>query len=82
MPFLLAENDRDVYRRSQAAVAREKAIMKDVEGWEVRLDRVKDVKAPAAEHRLSTGRKERIQQSTIHSLQSVPVCLHKKSTAR
>lgn len=36
VPFLLAENDRDVYRRSQAAVAREKEIMKDVKGWEVR----------------------------------------------
>lgn len=31
----MAENDRDVYRRSQAALAREKEIMKDVEGWEV-----------------------------------------------
>ena len=33
---LLAEGDRDAYRREQAAVAREKEIMKDVPGWEVR----------------------------------------------
>jgi len=34
VPLLLAEGDRDAYRRSQAALAREKEIMKDVEGWE------------------------------------------------
>ena len=34
-PLLLAEGDRDAYRREQAAVAREKEIMKDVKGWEV-----------------------------------------------
>lgn len=37
MPLLLAESDRDVYRREQAALAREKEIMKDVPGWEVSL---------------------------------------------
>lgn len=31
VPLLLAEGDRDAYRRSQAALAREKEIMKDVE---------------------------------------------------
>lgn len=31
----MAEGDRDAYRREQAAVAREKEIMKDVKGWEV-----------------------------------------------
>lgn len=35
MPLLMAEADRDVYRREQAALAREKEIMKDVPGWEV-----------------------------------------------
>jgi NADH dehydrogenase (ubiquinone) 1 alpha subcomplex subunit 13 len=35
VPLLLAEQDRDAYRRQQAAIAREKEIMKDVEGWEV-----------------------------------------------
>ncbi|KAK4052175.1 hypothetical protein OIV83_002470 [Microbotryomycetes sp. JL201] len=35
VPLLLAENDRDVYRREQAALAREKEIMKDVPDWEV-----------------------------------------------
>jgi NADH dehydrogenase (ubiquinone) 1 alpha subcomplex subunit 13 len=34
---MLAEQDRDAYRRNQAAIAREKEIMKDVEGWEVSL---------------------------------------------
>ena len=32
---LLAEADRDAYRRQQAALEREKEIMKDVKGWEV-----------------------------------------------
>lgn len=35
VPLLLAESDRDVFRREQAALAREKEIMKDVPGWEV-----------------------------------------------
>ncbi|KZV69881.1 hypothetical protein PENSPDRAFT_652020 [Peniophora sp. CONT] len=34
VPMLLAEGDRDAFRRTQAALAREKLIMKDVEGWE------------------------------------------------
>jgi len=34
----MAEADRDVYRREQAALAREKEIMKDVPGWEVSND--------------------------------------------
>ena len=34
--MLLAEGDRDAYRREQAALAREREIMKDVKGWEVR----------------------------------------------
>ena len=37
VPLLMAESDRDTYRRQQAALAREKEIMKDVKGWEVRL---------------------------------------------
>ena len=36
IPLLLAEGDRDAYRRQQAALEREKEIMKDVPGWEVR----------------------------------------------
>jgi hypothetical protein len=36
VPLLLAEGDRDAYRREQAALAREKEIMKDVMDWEVR----------------------------------------------
>lgn len=31
----MAEGDRDLYRRQQAALEREKEIMKDVPGWEV-----------------------------------------------
>ncbi|KAG6884766.1 hypothetical protein C0993_008463 [Termitomyces sp. T159_Od127] len=34
VPLLLAEGDRDAYRREQAALGREQAIMKDVKGWE------------------------------------------------
>ncbi|KAF8897810.1 GRIM-19 [Infundibulicybe gibba] len=34
VPLLMAEGDRDAYRRQQAALAREKEIMKDVSGWE------------------------------------------------
>ncbi|KAJ2472471.1 hypothetical protein GGI02_001557 [Coemansia sp. RSA 2322] len=33
-PLLLAESDRDEYRRNWAAVEREREIMKDVPGWE------------------------------------------------
>ena len=36
VPLLMAEGDRDAYRRQQAALAREREIMKDVPGWEVR----------------------------------------------
>lgn len=35
VPLILAEQDRDAYRRNQAALAREKEIMKDVPNWEV-----------------------------------------------
>ena len=35
VPLLVAEGDRDSYRREQAGLAREKEIMKDVKGWEV-----------------------------------------------
>ncbi|OSD04623.1 B16.6 subunit of GRIM-19, NADH:ubiquinone oxidoreductase [Trametes coccinea BRFM310] len=34
VPILLAEGDRDAYRRQQAALERERQIMKDVPGWE------------------------------------------------
>ncbi|GJJ07245.1 hypothetical protein Clacol_001445 [Clathrus columnatus] len=34
IPLLLAEGDRDTYRRQQAAISREREIMKDVQGWE------------------------------------------------
>ena len=36
VPLLMAEGDRDAYRREQAVLAREREIMKDVPGWEVR----------------------------------------------
>jgi len=35
----MAESDRDIYRRDQANLNREKLIMKDVEGWEVSTSR-------------------------------------------
>ncbi|THV08279.1 hypothetical protein K435DRAFT_641917, partial [Dendrothele bispora CBS 962.96] len=34
VPLLTAEGDRDAYRRQQAALDRERAIMKDVPGWQ------------------------------------------------
>ena len=37
VPLLLAESDRDVYRRNFAALEREKEIMKDMPEWEVRF---------------------------------------------
>lgn len=33
----MAEGDRDAYRRQEAALEREREIMKDVKGWEVSL---------------------------------------------
>ena len=33
-PLLLAEADRDTYRREQAQLTRERIVMKDVPGWE------------------------------------------------
>lgn len=43
VPLLLAEGDRDAYRREQAMLERERVIMKDVKGWEVGCDfRVRD----------------------------------------
>jgi NADH dehydrogenase (ubiquinone) 1 alpha subcomplex subunit 13 len=36
VPLLLAEGDRDAYRRERAALAREQEIMKGVKDWEVR----------------------------------------------
>jgi NADH dehydrogenase (ubiquinone) 1 alpha subcomplex subunit 13 len=38
VPLIMAEGDRDAYRREQAALAREKEVMKDVKGWEVSFD--------------------------------------------
>ncbi|KAJ1912334.1 hypothetical protein H4219_005648 [Mycoemilia scoparia] len=35
VPVLQAESDRDEHRRNKAAEAREREIMKGVEGWEV-----------------------------------------------
>ena len=35
-PLLVAEADRDLYRRTKASIAREVAIMEHVPGWKVR----------------------------------------------
>ena len=37
IPFLIAEDERDQYRRNYASLQREAMIMKDVAGWEVSL---------------------------------------------
>ncbi|CAH7675371.1 GRIM-19 [Phakopsora pachyrhizi] len=34
VPLLMAESDRDAYRRNRANLEREKEIMRDVPGWE------------------------------------------------
>lgn len=34
-PLLLAETDRDMFRRDRASVLRENLLMKDVPNWEV-----------------------------------------------
>ena len=33
MPLLLAEGDREIYKREEAAKVRERELMKDVKGW-------------------------------------------------
>ncbi|KZT62786.1 hypothetical protein CALCODRAFT_425276, partial [Calocera cornea HHB12733] len=35
VPLLMAEGDRDLFRRQHAANEKEKEIMKDVKGWQV-----------------------------------------------
>lgn len=79
MPLLLAEGDRDAYRRQQAALAREKEIMKDVKDWEVSLFSdtlvvqsldlltvdVSDFSAFAFAIGIVAGREERVPQSQI-----------------
>ena len=60
-PLLLAEADRDAYRRDRASELREKKLMKDVPGWEVciqilRMERGTDaVPRPAARWCLAAG---------------------------
>jgi len=34
VPLLVAEADRDTYRKEQAAIAREREVMKNVKGWD------------------------------------------------
>lgn len=60
-PLLLAEADRDAYRRDRASELREKKLMKDVPGWEVciytlRMERGTDaVPRPVARWCLAAG---------------------------
>lgn len=61
-PLLLAETDRDSYRREKAMVAREKEIMKDVPGWEVRVPA-----GPRASPLTETGGQERVQLEPLHA---------------
>lgn len=75
-PLLLAEADRDAYRRDRASELREKKLMKDVPGWEVciqifvwnavltlSLGPWHDGAWPLAR----TGWKERIQLEALHA---------------
>jgi hypothetical protein len=63
IPLLMAEGDRDTYRREQAALEREKEIMKDVKGWEVSCPLSGDVIRCFSS--CITGRQERIQQCAV-----------------
>lgn len=69
----MAEGDRDTYRRTSAALAREKEIMKDVDGelapTEARLKPLRaDIFSCLVRNRLGSGQ-ERVQQyKTLHSI--------------
>ena len=61
IPLLLAEQDRDLYRREQAALAREKEIMSDVPGWEVGIVSISSFRLPPLKcnrHAAPAGRSE------------------------
>ena len=69
-----AEQDRDVYRRAQAAIAREKQIMSDVPGWEVSA--LTSLAAYLLTH--AAGREERIQHQTLCPEEHRHFVKHKK----
>jgi NADH dehydrogenase (ubiquinone) 1 alpha subcomplex subunit 13 len=60
---MLAEQDRDIYRRNVAQLAREKEIMKDVPGWEVSPgDRASEAKRESeVRGERATERSERVK---------------------
>lgn len=72
VPLLLAEADRDTYRREQAQYAREKEIMKDVPDWEVsvclkgRPQEMKQLSVRLIEGSFQ-GTQERIQHQAVHA---------------
>lgn len=70
VPMLLAEADRDVYRREQGQLAREKEIMKDVPEWEVGSHAYSSGHWRIGSDRpifYCTGWQERLQQQAIRS---------------
>lgn len=56
VPAILAEQDRDAYRRQQASIAREKEIMKDVPDWKVRCIAARKADRQAGESVYNTKR--------------------------
>ena len=60
VPAMLAEQDRDVYRRTLASNAREEAIMKDVPGWEGRTSNT------GKRAVLMIARTERVPHQAVH----------------
>lgn len=63
VPLLLAESDRDTYRREQAMLAREKEIMKDVPNWKVSLA----TSVVGVPHSFPTARAECVQHTALHA---------------
>jgi hypothetical protein len=83
VPLLLAEADRDVYRREKAMVAREKEIMKDVPDWEVSRASVPDVAARTDRVRGASGGQERVQHEALHAeLVRRPLSWHADTAVR
>ena len=83
MPLLLAEADRDVYRREKAMVAREKEIMKDVPDWEVSRVSVSDLESRTDCVCGASGGQERVQHEALHAeLVRRPLSWHADTAVR
>lgn len=79
VPLLLAEGDRDTYRREQAALEREKEIMKDVKGWEVRI-RSPDLQSESLIDRYALSPPASLPVFSRYTIDLIPVRLARVST--